>query len=380
MKSKKILIALFFAAITLLPMLTFLLPKRNFSELENRQLAAAPEPTLESVQDRSFMEDAETFIADHMVFRDEFVAARTRVELASGKREIGGVYIGNNRLMENIGEPDPEITKKNAEAISAFAQKYASTLESSVMLVPTAVEFYPSEIPPFATAYDQTEYIQNFYKKLRGVNRVDAYTALASSASNGSRDIFYRTDHHWTSYGAYTGYTALAKSLGYKAATHDMFNIEHASHDFLGTLYSKAVYGTQWADNIDLYTYAPGNVVTDVVKYTGKNTQTYSTIFFRRNLEEKDQYTVFLGQNVPVVKIKTNVNNGKKLLLFKDSFANSLMQFLPLHYEEIALVDLRYLNEPLSEYLNVRNYQQALFLYNVGNFTDDSSLSKLLQY
>lgn len=377
MKSKQVLIALFFATIILLPMATFLLPKQDFSEMENRQLAEAPEPALENIRDRSFMTNAEDFMADHMFFRDRFVKTKTRLELASGKREIGGVFIGNNRLMENIKEPDANITQKNVDAVNQFAKKYSGKLETSIMLVPTAVEFYPSEIPPFAAAYDQTEYIQRFYKKLRRVSTVDAYTPLAAATGG---NLFYRTDHHWTSYGAYTGYTALSKALGFKAATHDMFNIEHASHDFLGTLYSKTAYGEQWADNIDLYTYAPGDVVTDVVRYNGKNTQTYPSIFFRDNLEGKDKYTVFLGQNIPVIKIKTNLQNGKKLLIFKDSYANSMMQFLPLHYEEIALVDLRYLNQPLSEFLNIGDYQQALFLYNVGNFTDDSSISKITQY
>ena len=109
----------------------------------------------------------------------------------------------------------------------------------------------------------------------------------------------------------------------------------------------------------------------------GKNTQTYSSIFFRENLEGKDKYTVFLGQNTPVVTINTNVKNGKKLIVFKDSYANSMMQFLTLHYEQITVVDLRYLNVPLSDYVDMNDYQQALFLYNVATFTGDQSMRKL---
>lgn len=377
MYSKKALIILFFATIILMSIATFLLPKSYFSELENRTLAEAPSPTLNNLMDKSFMSDAETFMADHMIFRDQFAKSKTAIELLTGKREIGGVYISDQRLMENLKQPDAGITEQNLQAINSFAKKYAGKLESTIMLVPTAEEFYPDSLPLFAQAIDQTEYVKNCYDSLIHVSGVDAYTPL-SAASDGY--IFYRTDHHWTSYGAYLGYSALAKNLGYKAISIDQFNIEHVSHEFLGTLYSKVLCKEDLIDSIDLYTYAQGNPVTEVIRYTGKNTQTYSSVFFRENLEKKDKYTVFLGPNCPVVKVKTNLNNGKKLVVFKDSYANSMAQFLSLHYEEISFVDLRRLNQPLSDYVDLNEYQQALFLFNVGNFTDNTTLNKLKQY
>ena len=374
---KKALIGVFFAVIVLLSSLTLILPKRDFSEMENRPLAQAPKLSVDHIMDQSFMKDTEKFLADQTVFRDEFVAARTRLEMAAGKREINGVFIGDTMLMGNTPKPDSQVTQGNCAAINAFAENHAGHVETTVMLIPTAAAFYPNEAPALAELTDQATYIQNFYKALKGVGTVDTYTPLAAASSEY---IFYRTDHHWTSYGAYVGYNALSKNLGYKAVSRDMFNIEHVSHNFLGTLYSKVLYGEQWEDGIDLYSYVPGDTVTDVVKCAGDTTATYSSLFFRDSLEEKNQYEVFLGRNTGVVHIHTNVNNGKKLLVFKDSFANSMMQFLSLHYEEITLVDLRYLTKPLEEYLYVEDYQQALFLYNVGNFTDDASLTKVARY
>ena len=377
MLSKKILTAVFFAVIILFPAVTLFLPKQNFSELENRSLATAPTFSLQSITDKSFMDQTETYLADHIVLREQIAKAKTALDLLSGKREIGGVYVCDDMLVEHISQHDADITASNAQAINAFAQKYAGTMQTTVMLVPTAEAVYPQKLPAFAPHIDQTEYIRSFYDQLDNVNTVDAYTVLTA---HQKEYIFYRTDHHWTSYGAYLGYTALAKPLGFKAATADMFNIEHVSHDFLGTLYSKALCGEKMADSIDLYTYSQGDPVTDVIRYSGKNKQTYSSIFFRENLEGKDKYTVFLGQNNGLVRIQTNVDNGKKLLVFKDSFANAAMQFLTLHYEEIAVVDLRYLNMPLSDYLDLSEYDQALFLYNVGTFTSDTSLRKVTTY
>ena len=375
--SKKILATVFFAMLAVFTLATYLMPKSSFSELENRALASPPPFGIDSIFDKSFMDQTEKYLADHVFLREPIAKTKTAIELAIGRREIGGVYVCDDRLIENIAQPDAETSASNASAINAFAAKYGETLPTTVMLVPTAAAINSAHLPPFAVTVDQAAYIRGFYDQLENVNTVDVYTALSANQQN---ELYYRTDHHWTSYGAYVGYTALAKPLGFKAATEDMFNVEHVSHDFLGTLYSKALTGEQFADQIDLYTYASGDPVTDVIRYVGKNKQTYSSIFFRENLDGKDKYTVFLGQNNALINIKTNVANGKKLIVFKDSYANSALQFLTLHYEEIAVVDLRYMNMPLSDYLDLADYDQALFLYNVGTFTSDGSLRKVAAY
>ena len=375
--SKKILATVFFAMLAVFTLATYLMPKSSFSELENRALASPPPFGVDSIFDKSFMDQTEKYLADHVFLREPIAKAKTSIELAIGRREIGGVYVCDDRLIENIAQPDAETSASNASAINTFAAKYGETLPTTVMLVPTAAAINSAHLPPFAVTVDQAAYIRDFYDQLENVNTVDVYTALSANQQN---ELYYRTDHHWTSYGAYVGYTALAKPLGFKAATEDMFNVEHVSHDFLGTLYSKALTGEQFADQIDLYTYASGDPVTDVIRYVGKNKQTYSSIFFRENLDGKDKYTVFLGQNNALINIKTNVANGKKLIVFKDSYANSALQFLTLHYEEIAVVDLRYMNMPLSDYLDLADYDQALFLYNVGTFTSDGSLRKVAAY
>jgi len=374
---KKVKVALFFAILVFVAMATFLLPKKTFSETENRMLATAPKINLEDIKDKSFMEKAESFMTDHIVFRNQLSSGKTKLELLQGKKEVNKVFICDNMLLENIKDPNNKITNNNIDAMNKFAAKYSGKIQTDIMIVPTAIEFYKPNISQFADTFDQAEYIQQYYARLKNINCIDSYAPLSAAAEN---NIFYKTDHHWTSYGSYIGYTSMAKSLGFKPVSYDMFNIEYASNDFLGTLYSKVVYGESLADKVDLYHYSKGDVVTDVVKYTGRSTQTFSSIFFKENLETKDKYSVFLGSNEALVRVKTNVKNGKKLIMFKDSYSHSLMQFLPLHYEEIALVDMRYLNKPLSEYINIEEYKQAIFIYNMGGFASDSSIKKVAQY
>lgn len=377
MNAKKLSIALFFSLLVVLPIVTLILPKQERSEIENRTLQEPPKMSGESLMDKSYMKDVEDYLSDHMVWREYFVAAKTRFELAQGRNEVNNVFISNKMLIENVSAPNQAEMDLTAEAINQFAEKYKDKMDVNMMLIPTASEFYPNNVPDFAAVQDQTEFIHSFYQKLKNVNSIDAFAPLSASTEEY---IFYKTDHHWTSYGAYLGYSALSKTLGFKPATSDMFNIEHASYDFLGTLYSKVLYGENLKDRIDIYEYANGNPVADVIKYTDKNTQTYSSILFREYLDQKDKYSVFLGENESIVRVKTNVKNGKKLILFKDSFSHALMQFLPLHYEEILLVDLRYLNVPLSEYVDVNDYTQALFVYNMAGFVKDYTIKKVRSF
>lgn len=373
MKFKIITASIFFGVLIIFSLATFLLPKRERSELENRSLQEAPKLSVDSILSKKFMTDAEKYMADHLPLRDALGMAKTQIELSTGKRELNSVFIGEDMLLENIPEPDIKYSKDNMEAISKFANKYADTLETQVMLIPTALPFYPEQVSELAPSVDQAAYIKECYSMLSGATAVDAYSAMSSSAGEY---IYYRTDHHWTSQGAYQGYAALAKALGFKPAAISEFNIEHASHDFLGTLYSKVLCGENLADTIDLYHYAESDVISEVIRSTQSGEEKSKSIFFKENLEKKDKYSVFLSTNTDVVRVKTTVKNGKRLLLFKDSYSHALMQFLPLHYEEIVLVDLRYLNKPIEEYINLEDYNQALFIYNVAGFSQDKTVAK----
>jgi hypothetical protein len=156
-----------------------------------------------------------------------------------------------------------------------------------------------------------------------------------------------------------------------------MFNIEHASNSFLGTVYSKVLTNAEMADTIDLYYYADKDVVKEVDVFNGGEVEQYDSIFFREYLDTKDKYSTYLGSNQPMVTVKTNVDNGQKLLMFKDSYSHELVQFLCQHYEEITLLDLRYINTAFTELVDPADYTQTLFVYNVGGFITDKNLGKL---
>lgn len=371
---KKVTVALFFAIIFIMIGVTVFAPKKTMSEEENKMLAQFPKVTFKRIFSGDFMEDFDEYLSDHFAFRTEWIEAETNVQKALGKQEINGVFITQDRMIEDIGQPNETAVSASVDAINRYKQKFGTEKQVALMLVPTAAEIYRNTYNVYAPVLDQTDFIQDVYSRLEGVDTVDVFTSL-----NAAQDsyIYYRTDHHWTSYGAYIGYAALSKTLGYNAISYDMFNIEHASDSFLGTVYSKVLTGEEMADTIDLYYYAGKNVVEEVEIFDGGNTKRYQSIFFREHLETKDKYSTYLGTNQPIVTVKTGVDNGQKLLVFKDSYSHELVQFLCQHYEQITLIDMRYINQDFTELVDPGEYAQTLFVYNVGGFITETSLKKL---
>ena len=361
---------LFFGVITILPIITIILPKKEFSEIENRVLSDAPKFSFSSVLDRSFMKDSESYFADHFVGRTEWIKAKTQMELLSGRREINGVYIDGERMVEKLDSPDYKTISKSISAINNFSE--TTGLKTYVMIVPTSAEIYSSSNPNI----NQKEEIDSIYSELSGENIItlDAYNALNS---NKEDYIYYRTDHHWTTLGAYYVYSTTIYDMGFTPISWDNYNIEHASSEFKGTLYSKTLYDGIKSDMIDIYYPVSGVDITSVDVYTGKGTENYESYYFRDFLETKDKYSVFGGQNQPVVNIKTNSYNENKLLVIKDSYANSYVPFLSQHYSEITMLDMRYIDVPYNEIVDIDDYDQVLFLYNYSTFAQDKNIRKL---
>lgn len=360
----------FFGVITALPLITVILPKKDFSEIENRVLSDMPKFSFSSVLDRSFMKNSESYFADHFVGRTDWIKAKTQMELLSGKREINGVYVGSERMTEKLDSPDYKAISQSISAINNFSKK--TGLETYVMIVPTSAEIYSSSNPNV----NQKEEIDKIYSELSGENIItlDAYSVLNSHKDDY---IYYRTDHHWTTLGAYYVYSSTAYDMGFTPVSWDNYNIEHASSDFKGTLYSKCLYDGIKSDIIDIYYPISGVDITSVDVYTGKGNESYESYYFREFLEVKDKYSVFGGQNQPLMNIKTNAYNEKKLLVIKDSYANSCIPFLSQHYSEITMLDMRYIDVPYSEMVNINDYDQVLFLYNYSTFSQDKNIRKL---
>lgn len=395
MTPQKLMIALFAIVILSVPIITAALPKQERSENENRTLADFPtlinEKKLEKAETlsdyigavkwsyiterkkNSFMDDIETYFSDHLAGREKWVVASNTLDRLSGKQEINGVVTVDGKMIQVFKDYDKDAVQASLDAMSGFAARHRD-VPMYLMLAPTAQEMMYSALPSYGGYLSQKTFIDECYKGVEGISTIDCLSYLSG---HSDEYIYYRTDHHWTSLGAYYGYSAAAKSLGYSAYGLNAFNIETASSSFRGTLFSKTLDSGIHPDTIDYYHLANGEPKVKMTVNTGTQLLEYDSLYVREYLEGKDKYSSFTGSNQPIVTIETNVDNGKSLLMIKDSYAHSLVPFLSKHYSKITMVDMRYINVGLDYFLDVEDYDQVLFTFNAISFAEDDNLPKL---
>ncbi len=395
MSPSKLMIALFAAVTLAVPIITIILPKQEKSENENRSLADFPKivnsKKLEKAEnfadvigavkwdyiterkDNSYMDDIEKYFSDHLAGREVWVKAKNKMETLIGKQEINEVFTADDQMIQVFKEYDPDTVSASIKAMEEFAEAH-SAVPSYLMLAPTAQEIFSSKMPNYGGYLSEKNFIEECYKQTENLITIDCLSYLSG---HNKEYIFYRTDHHWTSLGAYYAYTAAAKTLGYTAYGLSAFDIETVSSDFRGTLFSKTLDTGVTPDSIDYYLLRSGEPKVTMTVLDGSKETVYDSLYVRSYLEVKDKYSSFTGSNAPIVDIETDTDNGKSLLLIKDSYAHSLVPFLSKHYSRITMVDMRYINVGLDRFLDLDGYSQYMFMFNVVSFASDQSLPRL---
>ncbi len=352
---------------------TFLTPERARSEAENRELAGHPEVTLQSLLSGEFEEDYETYLTDQFVLRDDWIGLKTAAERLTQKRESKDIYFAEDDYLieKHTGTFTAAQAETNIQLLAAFLEQYQARFENgaTVMIVPNAVSVLRDKLPPFASPYDERFYLADIE---RAIPENLWFGANEILRSHRDEEIYYRTDHHWTTLAAFYVYQAWAASKGLHIPSEDEYEIETVTEEFEGTVQSKLGIETR-KDAIRLY--LPRRDIFYTVETDGQEKE-YSVYDYSK-LNTKDKYGVFFGGNYALTKITTRADNGRKILLLKDSYANCFAPFLLGEYEEIDLLDIRYYNQKISELIEKGGYTDLLVLYNAAGFAEDVSLSKL---
>lgn len=348
--------------------------KKTFSETENRVLQSKPNFSIERLFEGRFISKYEKYKVDQFFDRDFWIDVKVKTDKLLLKKSSNGVYLGkDDYLLEDFEKPVEENVSKNLKAINAFSEKYKD-VKQYMLISPTAVSILNDKLPMAAPVEDQQKYLDNYSNKLNSnINFVDTYTTLLE---HKNEDLFYRSDHHWTTLGAFYSYQKLAENMDLNAKDSDDYDIELVTNSFEGALASKSGYKTKQKDRIKVYIPKDENDQV-VVSYEEEQKKT-ATLYDSEKLNEKDKYQVFLGGNHPLVKINTTSDSGKTLLIFKDSYANCFVQFLTSHFSKIILVDPRYYYEDIDELMKTEGVSDVLYLYNANTFFNDTSLSPVL--
>lgn len=362
----------------LLLILTLILPKQTYSEKQNKSLSSFPNVTASTMTNQSYPLSFEQYLSDHFIGRENCITLNNRLRLAMGNDEINDVFVKEDRLIENIRYYDIVTAEKNIASVQQFVSSRLTPPTYYFSLIPSASELYKEDLPSNNTWLNQSDFIRQSYEQLRESSTVIDLSSVLELQKNSN--IFYNTDSRWTTYGAFLAYSGLIKSFGLTPASKDMFSIEHAAHNYYGNLYNKTLIQTSPADVIDLYTYLEGNVVENVKKQNADHMVMQPSLYDRDYLDSSQKLKVFLGESSPITTISTTVDNGQRLLLFKDSYSDPLVQFLTLHFDQITLVDLKQLTEETAQQIHISDYSSVLFLYSVSNFVSDNSIAAKLSF
>lgn len=341
--------------------------QRTYSPVEKRELQTRPEISITKVLDGRFQKKYESYLRDQFPGRDHWVSFQTDMELFMGKNEIHNVYIGKNHyLLEHYTEKefDPQQISKNLQALEKFVGKAKQNADVHVMMVPTKSWILREKLPAFAPHYKEQKFYDALQQKLEKEDVLISVEPVLDA--HKEEEIYYRTDHHWTTLGAWYAYEQYTKAVGgdlQRAQGKKKFRC--ISKDFYGTTYAKINYARQ-ADKIEIY--EPADKLRVVYNMGEKKTKTLYDFSF---LKTADQYSVFTGGNQAVLQITGGIKNGKTLLLIKDSFANSILPFLAEDYEKLVVVDLRQLNVSGDRLLEMFSPTDILILYNSAQFAQD---------
>lgn len=358
---------------------SFLTKDREFSENENRYLAEAPEFSWDKVLEGEFQADLESYLNDQILGRDFWITAKTAIQKFIGDSDIGGAYVGKDGYdFEKITPEsvDDELFQKNTQAVYRYLEycKNAGIDEKQIsfLLVPTSGLVMEDKLPENARLFAQREYIESARAVIGDEYFVDVTEELTEAAKE--EQVYYRTDHHWTSTGALIAYEKWCNSTGISFPGADAYEKKIVTETFRGSLYSKILDYDSAYDSI--WTFSKAAEAVDYgVTMDGEEKESF---YIDSKLEEKDKYTYFFGGNYGETVITNPSNqNGRKLLVIKDSFANCFVPIAAEDFEEVYMIDLRYFKGDMAAYLKEQSITDVLVLYNISNFITDKNIYTL---
>ena len=368
---EKLVGVIFILTLFLFLIINVIVPDREKSVQENRMLATKPKFRLSSLISGDYDEKFEAYMDDQFVGRDMWRKLKVTVDRIGGSRLENGVYIGTNgQLLEQIEVADENHLAANIKAIKSFSESQ-SKIPVRMMLVPDAANVLNHSLPSLAKPEDQTQMFSLVRKDLGdSVEWIDVSTELNK---HKTEKIYYKTDHHWTTLGAFYAFQAAAPSLGIEGDLSGKYVSYAVSDSFNGMLASKSGVNLGEKEQIDIYvpTEEDTDLIVDYVDEGKRSTSLYDS----SKLKEKDQYTVFLGGNSSLLDIRTVSTSTKRLLLVKDSFANSFIPFLTPYYREIVVVDPRYYSGTINDLMDSYRISEVLFLYSGNTFFKDNNIS-----
>ncbi len=363
-----ILFAVFIMGFTIMD---FISEDREFSELENRVLSQSPTLTVSSLLSNEYTLKYETYINDQFFMRDEWITIKSVSEALIGKVENNGIVYGSDDYMfDKYITLDEERVSDNINYVQEFIDKYP-TLPMTIALIPNSYEVLSDKLPAGLNNIDQDEYISKIFDGLNGTN-VEELSFTEALTAHKDEYIYYRTDHHWSTLGAYYAYEEYINSKGLTPVSLNELN----GNEVLN------FYGTYFSQSKDY------NAVSDIITWYDIPITSFEIegslkdgLYDFDKFDVTDKYASFIWGNNGLTVIKsenaTDDNQNSKILVIKDSYANSFVPYLTYNFDEVHVIDLRHFVGSMSTYLEQNSFDDILLMYNFKNFAEDINIPKL---
>lgn len=346
---------------------------RARSELENRPLSMRPKLSWNVLMSGSYDEKYDKYINDQFIGRDAWITLKSWTESLLMKTENNGVIYGKDAyLFSAYPSIDMSRYEPNMRYLCEFFEKYPD-LSFTLAIVPNAYEVLTEKLPYGSIWADEEAALQQLYSRTESMDNVEILDLFTPLRAKKEEYIYYRTDHHWTTLGAYYAAESYASKKGLVLPPYESMRLRQID-DFYGTNFSKAKKVGTLADTITYY-----DATVESVTINGEEK---SGLYDEAQWKVRDKYAAFLWGNNNFTTILSgtgkNTDPGKntRVLLIKDSFGNCFAPFLTELYGEVDVIDLRYVNK-MSPYLQGQEYDDIIILYNFESLATDGYLATL---
>ncbi len=342
------------------------IPDQASSDIENRSLAQFPVINKDHILKGLTMKDMENWFSDQFIQRNEMIQFKYQIQKKTGIKKIENVYLTERGLIEAIEPANDTELDRNLNAMNAFYQE--NKLNTVFLLAPNAANIYQNLCPYDAEAIDQNKQMDLVFSSLdENIQVVDVRQMFKE---HNHEKLYYKTDHHWTTLAAYYAYSLLPL----EPVPLDQYDVMKVTEDFSGSL-SHVVGSDDLKDSIEIY--APKKAVDYLMTNEALGVKS-RTVYDDKALKTQDAYSVFLGGNYSMIKLEMDNDSSKHLLIFKDSYANSLIPFLIPHFRTITIIDPRYYYEDIRSVIKSDMITDIYYIYNSNTFVQDTSLADVI--
>ncbi len=363
---------IFLAFIASFAIMLIVLPKQSYSQNEKHSLAPFPSFSFDSLFDGSYFKGIETYVSDHFPLRTAFVGINAYYNLFMGENGANGVYkCKDGYLIATPSEFNESRCRQNTERLAGFADE--KRLEASFLIIPTPGYILEDKLPENHEKYHDDEIFGIIKASCGNADFIDLRSDFNKNKSD--TDIYYKTDHHMTTAGSYLAYLSFCAYKGIVPVSD--FSETEILTDFYGTNYSKSGLWFEKPDEIEIRRSASNNEYEVVIDDVDEK-HTYDTLYFYEHDGNMDKYPVFLNGNHAVVTINNkSCDNGKRLMMIKDSYAHCFATFVCENYEEVCMVDLRYYRGSVSDIIENDGITELMYLFSAENLAGLSDIAWL---